>query len=800
MSKETKHFYEFGPFRVDPHRQLLLRSGEPVPLTSKAFETLLVLVQHSEKLVSKDELMKQLWPDTFVEESNLTQHISMLRKALGESPQDRRYVVTMPGRGYRFAERVKEISEDCGDLVLEGHSVQQVTIEESEDRQRSTAELPAGARAHRNHRAWIGAAAGFVALVASGLGMYLHFRRAVPLTDKDTIVLPDFANNTGDPVFDDALKQALAIQLEQSPFLRLVSESRVEQTLRLMGQPVDARLNQKIARELCQRAGGTAVLEGAIASLGSEYILGLKAVHCDTGDTLAQEQATAAGKEAVLKALDGAAVRIRGKLGESLKTVEKYATPIEQATTPSLAALQAYSLGRTTAFGKGDMAGSVPMFLRAIHFDPNFAMAYASLGVIYSNLGESALASENTGRAYELRERVSEREKFYIESHYHDLVTGDLNKMQQIYTLWAQVYPRDSVPPVNLNIVYVTLGQYEKSLAAIQQGLRLDPGSGLAYDALLSTYLNLNRLDDAQSTIEEVQRKNLDSPSLHLQIYLLAFMRNDVRGMEHQLDWAAGRPGLEDVLLGHEAKIAAYSGRLVKAREISRQAIVSAQRADEKETAAAYEADSAIREALFGNAGRGRARAAGALALSTGRDVQYGAALALALAHDSPQAEKLAEDLAERFPDDTVVQFNYVPTLRAQIALDRRDAGNSANAGAAEAIEALEAAAPYELGSASRGGFDPSLYPIYIRGEAYLAGHRASEAVAVFQKIIDYRGVVQDGPIGALAHLQLGRAYAMEEGSVKARAAYNEFLTLWKDADPDIPILKEAKAEYARLQ
>ena len=250
MSKETKHFYEFGPFRIDPHRQLLLRSGEPVPLTSKAFETLLVLVQHSEKLVSKDELMKQLWPDTFVEESNLTQHISMLRKALGESPQDRRYVVTMPGRGYRFAERVKEISEDCGDLVLEGHSVQQVTIEESEDRQRSAAELPAGARAHRNHRAWIGAAAGFVALVALGLGMYLHFHRAVPLTDKDTIVLPDFANNTGDPVFDDALKQALAIQLEQSPFPRLVSESRVEQTLRLMGQPVDARLNQKIVPNL----------------------------------------------------------------------------------------------------------------------------------------------------------------------------------------------------------------------------------------------------------------------------------------------------------------------------------------------------------------------------------------------------------------------------------------------------------------------------------------------------------------------------------------------------------------------
>jgi DNA-binding winged helix-turn-helix (wHTH) protein/tetratricopeptide (TPR) repeat protein len=800
MNRETKHFYEFGPFRIDPHRQLLLRSGEPVPLTSKAFETLLVLVQHSEQLVSKDELMKQLWPDTFVEESNLTQHISMLRKALGESPQDRRYVVTMPGRGYRFAERVKETSEDSGDLVIEGHSVQQVTIEESENRQRSAAELPAAVQARHNHRAWIRAAAAFLALIPLGLGTYFHFRRAVPLTDKDTIVLPDFANNTGDPVFDDALKQALAIQLEQSPFLRLVSEARVEQTLRLMGQPADARLNQKIARELCQRAGGTAVLEGAIASLGSEYILGLKAVNCGTGDTLAQEQATATGKEAVLKALDGAAVKIRGKLGESLKTVEKYATPIEQATTPSLEALQAYSLGRATAFGKGDMAGSVPMFQRAIHFDPDFAMAYASLGVIYSNLGESDLASENTRKAYELRERVSEREKFYIESHYHDLVTGDLNKMLQIYSLWAQVYPRDSVPPINLNIVYVTLGQYEKSLAAIQQGLRLDPGSGLAYDALISSYLNLNRLDDAQATIQEMQEKNLDSPSLHLQIYLLAFMRNDVSGMAQQLSLTAGKPGLEDVLLGHEAKIAAYSGRLVKAREISRQAVASAERVNEKETAAAYEADSAIREALFGNARRGRERAAAALALSTGRDVQYGAALALALAGDSSNAEKLTEELAKRFPSDTVVQFNYVPTLRAQIALDRHYSGSSEDVGAADSIDALQAAAPYELGSASRGGFDPSFYPIYVRGEAYLARLQGNEAAATFQKVIDYRGVVQDGPIGALAHLELGRAYAMQAESVKARAAYNDFFTLWKDADPDIPILKEAKAEYAKLQ
>ncbi len=611
-------------------------------------------------------------------------------------------------------------------------------------------------------------------------------RKAQALTEKDTIVLADFTNTTGDSVFDGTLRQGLAVQLEQSPFLTFVSEQRIQQTLRLMDQPPDARLTPEIARDLCQRTQSAAFLDGSIASLGSQYVLGLKAVNCRTGDSLAQEQATADGKERVLKALGEAAAKLREKLGESLVTVQKLDTPIEQASTPSLEALQAYSLGRKTLVGKGDWAAAVPLFQRAIRLDPNFAMAYASLGVDYSNLGETSLASENTKKAYELRERVSEREKFYIESHYQHYVTGDLEKARQAYELWAQTYPRDLVPPNNLGVIYENLGEYDKALAESLEALRLDPGSGASYANLVAHYLYLNRLQEARATADEAQAKNLDSPPLRFKLYVLAFLKNDPAGMAQQVAWAAGKPGVEDALLGGEADTAAYSGRLAKAREICRRAVTSAERAQDKENAAGNEAAAALREALFGNATEARQRAAAALAFSTGRDVQLYTALALAFAGDAARAQALADDLAKRFPEDTVVQFNYLPTIHAQLALDRNEAS--------KAIETLRAATPYELG---QGG---GLYPVYVRGEAYLAAHRGSEAATEFQKIFDQRGVVENEPIGALDHLGLARAYSMEGDSAMARAAYDNFFALWKDADPDIPVLVAAKAEYAKLK
>jgi serine/threonine protein kinase/tetratricopeptide (TPR) repeat protein len=615
--------------------------------------------------------------------------------------------------------------------------------------------------------------------------LFLRHYRAHALTEKDTMVLADFSNTTGDPVFDGTLRQGLTVQLEQSPFLSLISDQRIQQTLRLMGQPPDARLTPEIARELCQRTESAAVLDGSIASLGSQYVLGLAVVNCLTGDSLAQEQVTADGKERVLKALGEAATKLRAKLGESLSTVEKFDTPLEQATTPSLEALQAYSLGWKTRVGRGDSAAAVPLFQRAIRLDPNFAMAYASLATSYYVLGEASLAAENTRKAYELRERVSEREKFYIESQYHFSVTGDLEKARQAYELWAQTYPRDEVPPRDLGTIYDILGQYDKALAQYREAFRLDPASGLNYANLVSDYLYLNRPREARATAEEAQTKNLDSPILRSTLYQLAFLQNDAAGMAQQVAWAAGKPGVEGVLLLNEADTAAYSGRLGKAREFSRRAVASAQRAGEKETAASFEAGAAVREAFFGNFAEARQQAAAALALSKGRDVQYWATLALVWAGDAARAHALADDLDKRFPEDTIVQFNYLPTIHALLALSRNDS--------AKAVEALDTAAPYEL--APGGG----LYPVYVRGEANLAARQGSQAAVEFQKILAHRNVVLNDPMGALTQLGLARAYALQGDTGKARAVYQDFLSLWKDADPDIPILIAAKSEYAKL-
>jgi len=637
---------------------------------------------------------------------------------------------------------------------------------------------------------WVGVTGGAVLVVALAASSvwWLNGRKAHALTGKDTIVLADFTNTTGDPVFDGTLRQGLTVQLEQSPFLSLISEQRIQQTLRLMGQSPDAKLMPEIARDLCQRTGSKAVLTGSIAQIG-QYSLIVNAVNCSNGETLASAEARASDKNHVLDALGKVATDMRAKLGESLSTVQKLDTPVEQATTPSLEALQAYSLGWKTQTGKGDDAAAVPLYQRAIRLDPNFAMAYASLGTSYNNLGETSLAAENIRKAYDLHDRVSEREKFYIESHYYQLVTNDLEKARRSYELWAQTYPRDLVPPSNLTNIYGALGQYDKALAEAREGFRLNEAGGTGN--LVNSFLQLNRLEEARATAEGAQAKNFDSPYLRFVLYQLAFLQNDAAGMAQQSAWAVGKPGWDDVLLASEADTAAYSGRLGKAREFSRRAVASAKRAEEKETAAGYEDEAALREALFGNAAEARQRAAAALALSVGRDVQYGAALALALAGDMTRAQAMAEDLGKRFSDDAIVHFNYLPTIHARLALSRNNSS--------KAIDSLQAAAPYELGIPGAGTFTTALYPVYVRGEAYRVGHQGSEAATEFQKILDHRGIVVNAPIGALAHLGLARAYALQGDTAKAKSAYQDFLTLWKDADPDIPILIAAKAEYAKL-
>jgi eukaryotic-like serine/threonine-protein kinase len=635
-------------------------------------------------------------------------------------------------------------------------------------------------------------AAALITLLALA-GWFFNSHRASALNQSDTIVLADFTNKTGDPIFDDTLRQGLASQLQQSPFLSLLSEQRIQQTLRLMGKPSDAKLSPAIAADLCQRAGSKAYLSGTISSMGSQYVIGVSAVNCQTGDNLAQEQFTADGKENVLKALGEASTKLRAKLGESLKTVQKLDTPIEQATTPSLEALQAFSLGRKTMQAKADFTAAVPLFERAIQLDPNFAMAYATLGTAYHNLGERIRAARNTQKAYELRPHVSEWEKLYIESHYYDFVTGDLEKARQAYELWAQLYPREQVTPTNLGVIYQTLGQFDKSLAEYREAMRLSPADSLNFGNLALAYVHLHNLDEARATSSDALDKNLDSADLRASLYLLAFLKKDPVAMAEQVSWSAGKPGKENLMLYLEAGTAAYSGKLKVARELSAQAATSAARAGESEMAAGCASAAALWEALYGNGLQARQRVLDTLAQSNGRDAQYVAALALALIGDTDGSQVLADDLQKRFPEDTIVRFNYLPTLRAQIALAVPNSG-------AKAVEVLAPASPYELGIPGGITFWANLYPVYVRGEAFLAAHKGAQAAAEFQKILDWPGVVANEPIGALAQLGVARANTLAGDAAKSKAAYQTFLTLWKDADPGIPVYVEAQSEYAKLK
>ncbi|MDP9340120.1 MAG: protein kinase [Acidobacteriota bacterium] len=653
--------------------------------------------------------------------------------------------------------------------------------------------IPAAPGLHRYGWKKLASAAALIVAALVMTGWLYNTRRAHALSRMDTVVLADFSNKTGDAIFDDTLRQGLAAQLQQSPFLSLVSEQRIQQTLRLMGQPADTKLTPAIIGSLCQRVGSKAYLSGSISALGSQYVIGVNAVNCQTGDYLAQEQITASGKENVLKALGEASTKLREKLGESLKTVEKLDTPIEQATTPSLEALQAYSLGRKTMQAKGDYPGAVPLLKHSIELDPKFAMAHAMVGTAYHNLGEKKLSAESTRKAYDLRTRVSEWEKFYIESHYHHFVTGDMEKARQAYELWAQIYPREPVPATNLGVIYQSLGQHEKSLSEFRQALVLSPSDSVNSDNLVVTLVHLKRFDEARTAADEALSKNLDSANLRLHLYELAFLQNDSAGMSQQVAWSSGKPGKENLMLFVEADTAAYYGKLASARDFSRQAATSASHAGEKEMQAGCEAAAALREALYGNAAEARKHAVSTLASSNGRDAQYVVALALALTGDSGGAKALADDLAERFPEDTVVRFNYVPTLHAQLALNTSGDG-------AKAVQALAVTSPYELGVPGDDTFWTNLYPVYVRGEAFLASRQGTQAAAEFQKIVDWRGVVASEPIGALAHLGLARAYALANDATKSRSAYDAFFALWKVADPDIPILEQAKAEYSRIR
>jgi serine/threonine protein kinase/tetratricopeptide (TPR) repeat protein len=628
-----------------------------------------------------------------------------------------------------------------------------------------------------------------VGLAVAGWLLFSHKTHA--LTEKDTIVLADFTNATGDAVFDGALRQGLSVQLEQSPFLSIISDQRIQQTLKMMDQKPDAKLTPEIARELCQRTASAAFLEGSIAEIGTQFLLTLKAVNCRNGETLASTEAEAGDKNHVLDALGKTASEIRNKLGESIRTVQKFDTPLEQATTPSLEALKAFSSGTKIQLTTGD-AESIAFLKRAIELDPNFAIAYARLGIAFTSIGEPSVGAESTRKAYELRDRTSEAEKYFILATYYKEVTGNLEKAEQTCRLWIQDYPRSPMPHSYLaGAVYPPLGQYQKGVEEAREATRLSPDFPISYAFLMFNYIALNRLDDAKAAYKLASEHKLGHLFYAAALYQIAFLENDSDGMERQVARSAGQPG-EDELSGLEAETIAYSGRLKNSQEASRRAMESAERAGEKEAAATYLALSALRDALFGDADEARRRAVFTMTRSSGRDVQYGAALAFAYTGDDGRTLALADDLNKRFPEDTLVQSNFLPVLRAKVALIR---GNGS-----EAVEILRAATASELGVTTASTFGwTGMRPVFMRGEAYLAARQGGEAASEFQKILDHRGIVVNEPIGALAHLGLARAYVLQGDTAKAKAAYQDFLTLWKDADPDIPILIAAKAEYAKL-
>jgi Tfp pilus assembly protein PilF len=648
---------------------------------------------------------------------------------------------------------------------------------------------------------WLFAAAILTAALAAGLYYRSRQHAAHALTDKDTIVLADFANSTGDAVFDDTLKTALTVSLTQSPFLNVLSDSSVAKTLKLMTLPADTKLTPAVTRELCQRAGSKAYLAGSIASLGSQYVLGLKAVNCESGNTLAEEQVTAAAKEKVLDALGEAAAKLRGELGESLATIQKIDIPLEQATTSSLEALQAYSLGRRALAEKG-AAAAVPYYQHAIELDPNFALGYLAVGDAYYSMAQVGRASEYLTKAFQLRDHASERERLKIAAQYNELVTGELEKAAQVYQESIAGYPRDAAAHNSLGAVYTSQGRYDKAAEEFRESMQLGKEFADVYINLAYSLLALQRLDEAGQTIRQGEGRKLEDSGFPEVLYAVAFLRNDLSAMEEQQHRFAGKPE-ENYGLSLASDTYAYAGHLGRARELTKNSVDSAIRADSKENGAIWLENSALREAAFGNLSEARQTTAEGLKLvPTSQGVEAEAALAYAMAGDRTRAQLLAQDLDKRYPADTRMQSLWLPATRAQLALNQKNW--------ADALNDLRASSGIELGEIQFVVNASCLYPTYIRGEAYLASGQGKEAAAEFQKIIDHSGIVWNCWTGALAHLGVARANALQSRTsqgadadaarVRALAAYKDFLTLWKDADPDIPILKQAKAEYAKLQ
>ena len=772
---QAGRFVRFGSFEADLQEGKLTKMGSRVRLQEQPFRILAQLLERPGQLVTREEIRQKLWShDTYVGfDDALNTAVRKLREALNDSADNPRFLETVPRRGYRFVAPVDGPPEP-------------------------QAVAPIGSRARRHPYLWLAAA-----LIAAGaaIGGYWYLRRpGSQITLEDTVVLADFANSTGDAVFDDTLRTALSMSLKQSPFLNVLSDSEVAKTLQQMTRATGTKLTPEVARELCQRAGSKAYLAGSIGRLGSKYVLGLKAINCLSGDTLAEEQVTASSKENVLDALGEAASKLRGKLGESLATVQKFDIPLAEATTCSLEALKAYSLGRKNMSAKGPAAG-LPYDQRAIELDPYFAVGYLAMGIDFANLGELGRSTEYLSKAFQLREHASEWERLTIAAGYYQGVTGELDKAAQAYQQEIENYPRTATAYGNLGVLFGEQGQYEKALEVTRQAVRLLPDRSGGYGNLAGFAIALQRFEESRQIIREAQAQKLDHYIFHAHLYALAFLGGDSAKMAEQLQWFASKPE-ENYGLALASDTEAYGGHLAKAQELTKRSLDSAIRQDSKERGAMWQANAALIQAAYGHAIEARESAAKALKFApASQSVESEAALAFAMAGDSTRAESLARQLGKRFPLDTQIQSLWLPAIQAQLALNRRNP--------APALNALQAVTPIELGNIPFLKSISCLYPTYIRGETYLAAGEGGAAAAEFQKILDHSGIVWNCWTGALAHLGVARAYALEAKSsqgadadaarAKALAAYKDFLTLWKDADPDIPVFIAAKAEYAKL-
>lgn len=780
----------FGAFEVDLREGRLTKGGIRIKLQGQPFQILALLLDRPAQLVSRDEIRQRLWSeDTFVEfDDGLNTAVRKLRAALGDPAENPRFVETVPRRGYRF---IAPVSFPLPTAPAVPEQIRPATLPEPV----SSAPLlepptPAVPVAQPKLRAtWLTALLSSLLLVALVGGLYEYFRHPTfQVSNKDTIVLADFVNTTGDVVFDDALKEGLEVSLTQSPSLNILSDRKVAAILKQMGRASDDRLTGKVAIEVCQRVGSKVAVQGSVSSIGTTYLIGLAAIRCDNGDPVALEQVEAHRKEDVVDALGSVATRLRVRLGESLPSIQKYNAPLEQATTASLDALKAYSMALSTWDRKGDEA-SIPFFKRAIELDPNFAMAYGGLGTIYHNRNEGELARANASKAYDLRGRVTEAEKVTIESRYFLYVVGDLAKAAQVYEFAVQNYPQSAGAFNHLGTTYAELGRYAKASEILREALLLDPTRATTYSNLATDLLAQNQDDDAKSVLAEADRRKFQTDYLLQVKYWMAFLRGDSSEMQRILQSSSEVPGAQSLLLTEQANTEGYYGHFEKARAISQVAAEQLEHDGYLESAADCLAVAAVREAEIGSAARAHDYIARASKLARGRDVLALTSLVASGVGDLKQAEAKSAALDKKYRSDTVMQQYWLPTVRAQVDLRR-----------GEPMKAVEALQPALLIEQAAPTFSvATLYPAYVRGEAYLALGDGPKAIAEFEKFVDHSGLVLNFPLAVLARLELARAYTRAGDPVKARQAYRSFLQLWKDADPSLAVLKQARLEYSTL-